>query len=173
MKKSLSIPCMLFALLSAAACGSRGDFPFPPDVEQPAAPDGGSEKGDDPEPGGENVHVLKIVLTVNGRTVTATLEDHAAGRDFVSRLPFEATLNDFNGVEKIFYPSPALSLEGVPRGCTPSAGDITIYTPWNNVAIFCKSGAYGNALVRIGRIDGNGYEALLSAGSLHVRFERL
>lgn len=173
MKKFLTIPCMLFALLSAAACGSRDDLPAPPGAEQPAAPDGGGENGANPEPGGENVHTTKIVLTVNGRTVTATLEDHAAGRDFVSRLPFEATLNDFNGVEKIFYPSPALSLEGVPRGCTPSAGDITIYTPWNNVAIFYKSSPYDNSLVRIGRIDGNGYKALLSAGSLRVRFERL
>lgn len=62
-------------------------------------------------------------------------------RTFFHCLPFEVTLNDYNNItEKIFYPSPALTTTGVTRGCAPVPGDITIYVPWNNVAIFCKSG---------------------------------
>ena len=51
-------------------------------------------------------------------------------------------------------------------------GDITIYVPWGNVAIFYKNGSRSNDLIRIGRIDGNGIEALSIPGSLSVRFER-
>ena len=70
-----------------------------------------------------------------------------------------------------------LSLAGaddlkVARGCTPAPGDITIYVPWGNVAIFYKNGSRSNDLIRIGRIDGNGIEALSIPGSLSVRFER-
>ena len=41
------------------------------------------------------------------------MEDNAAARDFLSRLPLEITLNDYNNMtEKIFYPDPALTTEG-------------------------------------------------------------
>ena len=107
------------------------------------------------------------------RTITATMEDNAAGRDFLFRLPLEVTLNDYNNTtEKIFYPDPALRTEGVARGCTPTPGDITIYAPWGNVAIFCKNWSYSNDLIKIGRIDGDGIEVLNVGGDIRVKFER-
>lgn len=100
-------------------------------------------------------------------------ENNAAAADFLSRLPLEVTLNDYNNItEKIFYPSPALTTAGVPRGCAPVPGDITIYVPWNNVAIFCKSGSQSNDLIKIGRIDGDGINALNVPGNVAVKFER-
>ena len=100
-------------------------------------------------------------------------EDNAAAQDFLSRLPLEVPLNDYNNItEKIFYPSPALTTTGVTRGCAPVPGDITIYVPWNNVAIFCKSGSQSNDLIKIGRIDGDGIDALNVPGNVAVKFER-
>ena len=114
-----------------------------------------------------------VKITVGNRTISATMEDNAAAQDFLSRLPLEVTLNDYNNItEKIFYPSPALTTAGVPRGCAPVPGDITIYVPWNNVAIFCKSGSQSNDLIKIGRIDGNGIDALNVPGNVAVKFER-
>lgn len=101
------------------------------------------------------------------------MEDNAAGRDFLSRLPLEVTLNDYNNTtEKIFYPTPALTTEGVTHGCAPTPGDITIYAPWGNVAIFCKKWSHSNDLIRIGRIDGNGIEALTVGGDIRVKIEK-
>ncbi len=115
----------------------------------------------------------KVKISVGDRTITAMMEDHAAGRDFLSRLPLEVTLNDYNDTtEKIFYPDPALTTEGVARGCAPAPGDITIYAPWGNVAIFCKSWPHSSDLIKIGRIDGNGIEALTVKGDIKVKFER-
>lgn len=116
---------------------------------------------------------MKINIIVGGSTITATMEDNAAGRDFLSRLPLEVTLNDYNSItEKIFYPSPALTTEGVTRGCTPVPGDITIYAPWGNVAIFCKAWSQSSDLIKIGHIDGNGINALNVAGDVAVKFEK-
>lgn len=116
---------------------------------------------------------LKMKISVGDRTITATMEDNTAGRDFLSRLPLEVTLNDYNNTtEKIFYPDPALTTEGVTRGCAPAPGDITIYAPWGNVAIFCKNWSYSNDLIKIGRIDGNGIETLNIGGDITVKFER-
>lgn len=156
MKKLLLIPMMLLTVLSMAACEGSDDEPFTP---------GQSETPD--------VSSLAVNITVGDRTVTATMEDNAAARDFLSRLPLEVTLNDYNNVtEKIFYPSPALTTGGVTRGCTPVPGDITIYVPWGNVAIFCKSWSHSNDLIKIGRIDGNGIGVLGVAGDISVKFER-
>ena len=116
---------------------------------------------------------MKMNITVGNHTVTATKEDNAAGRDFLSRLPLEVTLNDYNNTtEKIFYPDPALTTKGVARGCAPTPSDITIYAPWGNVAIFCKSWSHSNDLIKIGRIDGNGIEALAVTGDITVKIER-
>lgn len=125
------------------------------------------------EPETLDVSSLNVNITVGDRTITATMEDNAAGRDFLSRLPLEMTLNDYNNTtEKIFYPDPALTTEGVTRGCAPTPGDITIYAPWGNVAIFCKSWSHSRDLIKIGRIDGNGIEVLSVAGDIPVKIER-
>ena len=117
---------------------------------------------------------MKVSISVGNRTITATLEDNAASKDLLSRLPLEITLNDYgNMTEKIFYPNPKLTTEGVTRGCTPTPGDITIYVPWGNVAIFCKNWSYSNDLIKIGHIDGNGIETLNVKGDIQVKIEKI
>lgn len=125
------------------------------------------------EPETPDVSSLNVNITVGDRTITATMEDNATARDFLLRLPLEITLNDYNNTtEKIFYPNPALTTEGVTRGCTPTPGDIAIYAPWGNVAIFCKSWSHSRDLIKIGRIDGNGIEVLSVTGDIPVKIER-
>lgn len=121
----------------------------------------------------EETASLKMNIIVNGQTITATMEDNAAARDLLSRLPLDVTLNDYNNTtEKIFYPNPALTTEGVTGGCAPTPGDITIYEPWGNVAIFCKSWSYSSDLIKIGHIDGDGINVLTVDGDIQVRMER-
>lgn len=113
---------------------------------------------------------LSINLIIGGQTVRATMENNGAARDFISRLPLDVTLEDYNnGTEKIFYPNPELSLEDTPRGCDPVLGDITIYEPWGNVAIFCKDWSESSSLIKIGHIDD--ITPLNVGGSVTVRFE--
>ena len=119
-----------------------------------------------------NTESMKIKITVGQRVITATMANNAAAQDFVSRLPLEVTLNDYNNTEKIFYPSPKLSIQGVKRGCAPAPGDITIYAPWGNVAIFYKKWSQSSDLILIGSIDGDGIKALSAPGDLTVKFER-
>lgn len=153
MKKILLFTWMLLSVISLSACSGSNDEPIIPEQPEPTS--------------------LKVNITVGNRTITATIEDNAAGRDFLSRLPLEVTLNDYNNVtEKIFYPDPVLTTEGVTRGCAPTPGDITIYAPWGNVAIFCKRWSHSNDLIKIGRIDGNGIEALTVDGDIRVKIER-
>ena len=123
------------------------------------------------EPDAPDAASLNINIIVGEQTITVTMEDNGAARDFLSRLPLEVTLEDYNnGTEKIFYPDPALSLDDTPRGCAPVAGDITIYEPWGNVAIFCRDWSESNSLIKIGHIDGDGISLLQGTESVNVRF---
>lgn len=168
MKKFLLISFLSLAVLSTTACGG-GDEDTQPIPSEPVT----TEPGGNDENNNQTVTSMKMNITVGSHTVTATMEDNAAARDLLSRLPLEVTLEDFNNTtEKIFYPDPALTTQGVTRGCAPTPGDITIYAPWGNVAIFCKSWSHSNDLIKIGHIDGNGIEALTVAGDITVKLER-
>ena len=158
MKKLLIIPLMLFSISLLACCNSDNESAEKPNVptEQP-----NGEPLDSADDNSTNQTTLSMKITIGKRTITATMEDNAAAKDLLSRLPLEITLEDFNSTtEKIFYPKPSLDMKGVKGGCAPVPGDITIYVPWKNVAIFCKSWSHSDELVKIGHIDGNGIEAL-------------
>ena len=115
---------------------------------------------------------MKISMDVNGRVVTATLDDNATSRDFLGLLPLTLTLEDYNSTEKISDLSKKLSRTGAPEGVEPSAGDIAYYAPWGNLAIFYKGFRYSPGLVRLGRLDG-GADVFRRAGTLRVTIRRV
>ena len=178
MKKLLIIPLMLLAIALSAYGSSNNEeveIPETPSTPStPSTPDGSDNTGNNNNSDNNNNQTsLNMKITIGNRTITATMEDNAAAKDLLSRLPLEITLEDFNSTaEKIFYPKPSLNMEGVQGGCAPVPGDITIYVPWKNVAIFCKSWPHSNDLIKIGHIDGNGIEALQVAGDIKVKLEQ-
>ena len=105
-------------------------------------------------------HVVR--LTINGETLTAVLDDHAAARDFYAMLPLSLPLEDFNGTEKISDLPRRLSRSGAPDGFTPAAGDLAWYAPWGNLAIFYRDFSWSRGLIRLGRIT-SGLPALAGA----------
>ncbi len=165
MSKIMFASILFVAALSITAYGCGNGEPEIPAQSETTKPSEGNNE--------ETNESMIMNIIIGDKTITAMMEDNAAGRDFLSRLPLEATLEDFNNTtEKIFYPTPALDLAGVTRGCAPVPGDITIYAPWKNVAIFCKNWSYSNDLIKIGHIEGDGIEALRTAGDIKVKFER-
>ena len=64
--------------------------------------------------------------------------DNPTARSFIKQMPFTVTLEDYAGMEKIFYPQQALSKEKSPDGAQPRMGDLMYYAPWGDVALFYK-----------------------------------
>jgi hypothetical protein len=115
---------------------------------------------------------VKIRLTINGNAMTATLIDNATARDLLSLLPLTLTLEDHASTEKISYLPRKLSTAGAPAGSRPSAGDISYYAPWGNLAIFYKDFGYSTGLIHLGRID-SATDALSLAGPSKVTIEQI
>jgi hypothetical protein len=112
---------------------------------------------------------LRIRMTFNGQSMTATLEDNPAARDFASLLPLELSMDDYAHNEKIAYLPRKLSEEASGPFDGEAAGDLCYYAPWGNLAMFHASYEYSKGLIRLGRFDGS-YEPLLARGkfSLHI-----
>ena len=107
----------------------------------------------------ESAAVDEIVGTVvrftsEQTTVDVTIgEDNPTVRDFLSLLPVEVALEEFNGREKIGYFSRELTTEGSP-GSDPEDGDLIYYSPWGNIGFYYNADGidYSDATVLIGRV---------------------
>jgi hypothetical protein len=120
----------------------------------------------------QQAKTMKIRMDMDGTRVTATLDDNATSRDFISLLPLTLTLEDYNGTEKISNLPKKLSTKDAPAGIDPSIGDITYYSPWGNVAFFYKDFGYSRGLVKLGRID-SPLDAFDRPGTLRVSIQRI
>jgi hypothetical protein len=119
----------------------------------------------------QEVSEMKIRIQLEGRSVTATLDDSEAARDFLSLLPLTLTLTDYNSTEKVADLPRKLSTKGAPAGVDPDMGDIAYYAPWGNLAIYYRDFGYSSGLVNLGRLD-SGVEFLSGRGSVRVTIER-
>ena len=114
---------------------------------------------------------MKIQITADGAVIAlATLDNNDSARDFASLLPLDLCLEDYAATEKIGYLPRKLSLDGAPDAYTPSAGDISYYAPWGNLAIFYRDGDFSSGLVRLARLD-SGVEAIQHLRSATVTIE--
>lgn len=119
----------------------------------------------------EATDAKRIKLTFGASEAFAVLYDNPASRDFVSMLPLTLRFSDFNGAEKIAYPPRRLTLKEMPLGFDPSAGDLNVFAPWGNLAIFYRDSGYSGDLASVGRLT-SGIEALAAMeGEFSVRIE--
>jgi hypothetical protein len=116
---------------------------------------------------------MKIQMTVAGAVIaTATLDDNASAKDFALLLPLDLSLKDYAATEKIAGLPRKLSINGAPDAYTPSAGDVSYYAPWGNLAIFYEDGHLSSGLVRLARLD-FGIDAIRQTGSANVMLGRI
>jgi hypothetical protein len=97
--------------------------------------------------------MMRIRLTGPDGDITATLDDNPTARDLASLLPLTLTFSDYASTEKIADPPRPLSIDDAPAGADPDIGDITLYAPWGNLAIFYRDFGYAAGLIKLGRID--------------------
>lgn len=116
---------------------------------------------------------VRIRIRLDDALITATLDDTPVARDFARLLPFEVRLRDYAQTEAIGDPPRRLQIAGAPAGYTPSAGDLTYYAPWGNLALFYRGFGHAKGLVRLGRIDTGLAHLRGLDGTKRARFERI
>lgn len=95
----------------------------------------------------------RMKLTVGRNEIIIKLKDNNTANDLISRLPLDLKFEDYNNTEKISYLVTPLNTSDAPEGITPTAGDLTLYAPWGNLALFYKDFSYSSGLVSIGKVE--------------------
>lgn len=113
---------------------------------------------------------MKIIIKMDTKELTATLDDSATARAFAQLLPLDLTLEDYASAEKIGYLPKKLATEDSPADAPGSAGEIAYYAPWGNVAFFYCDFRYSRDLVKLGKLD-SGVEQFRRAGGMKIRIE--
>ncbi|WP_094605777.1 hypothetical protein SPSIL_005760 [Sporomusa silvacetica DSM 10669] len=115
----------------------------------------------------------RIKLTFDGGEAVVVLEDNAAARDLMAKLPMTQTFEDFNAIEKICRLPDKIVIDGAPMGVDPDVGDVTLYVPWNTLVFYYKDYGYNKDLVPIGHIE-SGLDKLKAMGDkFTVKMEKL
>jgi hypothetical protein len=127
-----------------------------------------AQQGNDPA--SQEASKVKIRMTFNGQTMTATLYDNASARDFASILPLDLKIEDYSTNEKITYLPHKLTEAGSGPFKNERPGDLCYYAPWGNLALFHSGYRYTSGLIRLGRFD-DGFEPLLMRGEFPLRIE--
>ncbi|KAB0267873.1 cyclophilin-like fold protein [Microvirga brassicacearum] len=115
---------------------------------------------------------MRIRLTFNGKSMTATLYDNPSARDLVSLLPLDLTIDNYGKNEKIAYLPRKLTEEGSGPFGNEAAGDLCYFAPWGNLALFYAGYRWSEGLIRLGRFQGS-FEPLLVRGKFPLRIERI
>lgn len=113
----------------------------------------------------EELNTMNIEIIIGDQVLHGELYDNETAQDLISQLPIEVMLEDYANTEKIFYPAEKLSTKNAPSGYEPTAGDITYYAPWGDIAIFYKNFVFSGGLISVGRIDEEDISKLKFKGS--------
>ena len=95
----------------------------------------------------------RLKLNVGGNEIIIKLNDSNTANSLVSMLPLTLNFSDFNSTEKIAYLPDTLDTSDAPESFDPSIGDLTLYAPWGNLALFYKDFPNSSGLVPIGKVE--------------------
>ena len=118
----------------------------------------------------DNDVVTKMKITVNGRTLTATLEDNVTTRAFVEKMPVTLPMMDLYGREMCYRFPEALPTDNA-RSRGYEVGEIVYYPPMHSFVIMYKQNGEHFQMQSIGRVD-SGVEIFNGIGDVDVRFEK-
>lgn len=96
---------------------------------------------------------MRMKLSTENGDIIIKLENNSAAKNLAAMLPLDLDFSDYNNTEKIAYPPEDIDISDTEAGTAPDAGDLTIYAPWGNLALFYREWSYSSDLIPIGSIE--------------------
>lgn len=95
---------------------------------------------------------MRITVSANGKEVQYELNDSQASKDLLAQLPMTIKVENYGGIEKIFYPPAKLNTSDTPLAKDIKAGTLAYYAPWADVVMFYDSFHPADGLYELGRV---------------------
>lgn len=168
MKTLMTMMLAMCMTLSLPACESAQveDDPVVPESSQEE-----QEESNETETNEENDMITKMRMTVNGQTLTATLEDNVTARAIAQQLPMTLPMMDLYGREMCYRFTEALPTDSATtRGY--EVGEIVYYPPMHSFVIMYAQNGEHFQMQSIGRVD-SGVEIFNGIGDVDVTFEAI
>lgn len=117
---------------------------------------------------------MEVIMKVDGKQYNIVLNNSNAAKDFYNLLPLTMKLSDYGGAEKISDLKNKFNLDtsDSPSAYKGKPGDITLYAPWGNLALFYNNGPHAPRLVKLGEIKEGGKWMAKYKNDFEVRFEK-
>lgn len=173
-KKRLLFTAMLTMLVLTAGCGGADagqniqNEASGEQEEIAAAQSRKSETVEDEENNEENEE-MKIQLSVNGKSFTASMEKNSATDALIGLLEegsLTIDMSDYGGFEKVGSLGQKLPASNCQT--STSSGDIVLYQS-NQIVVFYGSNSW--SYTRLGRVDDlDGWEKALGSGDVSITF---
>ena len=111
---------------------------------------------------------MQITVAAGQATLTYELNDSPASRELYAQLPLSIEVENYGGIEKIFYPPKKLGTADTPLARNVRAGTLAYYAPWGDVVLF--HGSFGSAagLYELGRLVSKDGEIESLSGTIRV-----
>lgn len=154
----LTVP--LLSVLALTACSSAAPTDRPSRTASADAPTTPSASSSTLP---ERSEITTLRFASSSTSVDVRIEgDNPTARALVEQAPFEMTLSEFNGREKIGDPPEPLPTDGSP-GSDPEDGDLIYFVPWGNLGFYYDTSGvgYSDDTIHLGTYDAS--EETLSA----------
>lgn len=148
--------------LGLTACGGTGT------VGQDRPPGTASVTGESAPQDAEGGTPVAFVIG-GGVVVRATVWHNPTGRALLERLPVTVTLADHRNQEKGGALPRPLTMDGMPAGADPRAGDLGYFAPTNDLVLYYADAPYWAGIARIGRIEGDLSVVAMASGDATVQ----
>lgn len=98
-------------------------------------------------------HPMKISITSPHHKIIYVLNDSQASKSLVAQLPLEIGVEDYAGLEKIFYPPKKLDTTNTPMARNNKLGTLAYYAPWGDVVLFYGKAGPASGLYELGQAE--------------------
>ncbi|MBQ7577392.1 MAG: hypothetical protein IJT21_03880 [Synergistaceae bacterium] len=112
---------------------------------------------------------MRINITANGKTLTATLDDNPASRELFARLPFTITMQDLYSREMCYFMKDALPPSKIVSD-NYKVGDLIYWPPQKCLVILYRQNGEKFSRQYLGHID-SGVEMFETTGDTEIKFE--
>lgn len=95
---------------------------------------------------------MHITVTSKGNAVVYVLNDSGASKSLYTQLPMTVDVENYGGIEKIFYPPKKLNTTDTPLVKGANAGTLAYYAPWGDVVMFYARFGSAAGLYELGHV---------------------
>lgn len=164
MKKAVAVILLLIMIFTLNACTETSD-----ETETASAVNNETAQTTEEAQSEEQINEMKVIIDMNGKTFTATLEDNVAAKELYEIIRTEGLtveMSDYSGFEKVGSLGRTLTADD--KQTRTKSGDIVLY---NGSQLVMFYGTNSWSYTRLGKIDDlSGWEQALGGGDITAEF---